>query len=165
MAGRSVVVARTFGVGEVVGSNPTGPTQGIFFMSLIVQTKGFADFINITELVEKEILKSHVLEGVVVLFIKSTTAGLLLLEDEEGHLSDLKKTFEKIAPADSVYKHNEKWQDENGDAHIKSVFLKQNLIIPLKEGRLDLGNWQNIFLIDFDNKPREREIILKIIPL
>jgi len=134
-------------------------------MNLIIQTKGFADFINITKLVEREVSKSQVKNGLVVLFIKNTTAGLLLLEDEEGHLIDLKKTFEKIAPSDNTYKHNEKWQDENGDAHIKSAFLKQNLIIPLQEGKLDLGNWQNIFLIDFDNKPREREIVIKIVPL
>ncbi len=134
-------------------------------MILKITTKGFSDFINITQLVEEEVAKSQIVNGLVVLFLKGTTAGLLILEDEAGHMNDFKKMFEEIALSENEYQHNKKWQDENGDAHLKSVFLKNDLVIPVKEGKLDLGIWQSIFLIDFDHKSREREVVLTIIPL
>ncbi len=134
-------------------------------MILKITTKGFGDFFNLTDLVSQKLTESKIQNGLAILFLKGTTAGFLIIENEEGHLNDLKKMFEEIAPPEKEYRHNKKWQDENGDAHLKSVFLKNDLVIPVQGGKLDLGMWQSIFLIDFDHKLREREVVLIIIPI
>ncbi|NMB92309.1 MAG: YjbQ family protein [Parcubacteria group bacterium] len=134
-------------------------------MNLVINTQGFSDFINITDLVKQAIKRKNILNGLVFLFVKGTTAGLALIEDEKGHLEDLKEVLEQIAPSDKNYQHHHNGYDHNGAAHIKAAFLKQDLVIPLTNGDLELGSWQNIFLIDVDDKPRQREIVVQIISL
>lgn len=132
-------------------------------MRFKVPTKGHYDFINLTGKVNFLVKDSGVSEGVVLIFVTGTTAALTVIEDEEGVKKDLKNIFEKMAPEASDYEHHKKWDDHNGAAHIKSGFLGPDLTVPVEQGKLALGTWQQIVLIDFDERPREREIIVKVI--
>lgn len=132
-------------------------------MKFSIKTKGHYDFIDITDKVISFVEKSNIKDGIVVIFIPGSTVGLTLLEHEEGLIQDLKEVFEKIAPENKDYFHHKKWGDRNGAAHIKSALIKPSLSIPIEDNKLCLGTWQNIIVIDFDERPREREIIIKII--
>jgi len=132
-------------------------------MKFSVETKGHYDFIDITQKVEDAVKQSGVKQGMVLIFTKGSTVALTTMEYEEGIIKDLKNVFEKIAPENADYQHHLKWGDHNGAAHIKSAMLKTSLTIPVEQGKLYLGTWQQIVLIDFDEKPREREILVKII--
>ena len=127
-----------------------------------IQTNGNYDLINLTERVAKIVADSKIKNGVVVIFAKHTTVGLTLMEWEQGTKKDLIGTFEKIAPQKGEYFH-EKWNDGNGAAHVKSALFPPSVLIPVKNGKLDLGTWQNLVLIDFDVRPREREVVVQIL--
>lgn len=131
-------------------------------MEFKIQTKGNYDLVNLTSRVEKFVKQSKIENGVAVIFAKHTTVGLTLMEWEDGTKQDLVETFEKIAPQKGSY-HHEKWNDGNGAAHVKSALFPPSLSIPVKNGKLDLGVWQNVVLIDFDVKPREREVVIRVI--
>lgn len=133
--------------------------------TLNIRTKGEGDFINITSYIDDLIQGLKKEEGLVFIFLKSTTAGLALLEDEEGHLADLNNFLNKLIPSNKNYFHNKKWNDYNGHSHLKASLFQKHLIIPFSNGKLNLGTWQNIFLLEFDNKPRVREIEIKILKL
>lgn len=132
-------------------------------MTIKIKTKGHYHFLNITKEIRKIVKESKIKNGIVFLFVKHTTCALFTIEDEQGHKKDLKDIFEKIAPENAEYCHHLKWGDHNGAAHIKGAILKPDLLLPFKNKELELGTWQEIFLIDFDEKPREREIVVKII--
>jgi len=101
-------------------------------------------------------------EGQVTVFISGSTAGLTTVEYEPGLIQDLKEFYDSIIPQDKTYHHNEKWHDGNGHSHVRASLLKPSLSIPFKDSKLLLGQWQQIILIDFDNKERLREIIVQI---
>lgn len=132
-------------------------------MKLVIKTKGLGDFINITERVQGLINSAKIQDGAVLVFVKGTTAAIIISEDETGIFQDLHYILEKIAPEKANYKHHLRGIDNNGAAHIKSVLLKPEVLVPLEKGELCLGSWQQIILIDFDERPREREILVKII--
>jgi secondary thiamine-phosphate synthase enzyme len=131
-------------------------------MRFTIETKGHYDFINLTEKIKELINCSKVKDGSVLIFVKGTTAAITIMEGEAGALEDFKETLEKIAPEKEDYKHHLKGEDSNGAAHIKSALIKPEVLIPLEKGDLCLGVWQQIILIDFDERPRQREIIVKI---
>ncbi|MDD5551695.1 MAG: secondary thiamine-phosphate synthase enzyme YjbQ [Candidatus Pacebacteria bacterium] len=131
-------------------------------MSFTIKTKGFCDVINITEKVEAVIKKNNIKEGAILIFVLGSTAGICAIEYEEGVIKDLKNVFEKIAPQDGKYNHEEAWHDGNGFSHIRAGLLKPSLTVPIESAKLLLGKWQQIVLVDFDNKPRERKIIVKM---
>lgn len=132
-------------------------------MHFSIQTKGHYDFINITEQVTALVKKSGIEDGIAVVFVLGSTAALTIMEYEEGVMQDIKNALEKLAPEASDYQHHQKWGDHNGAAHIKTALIGPDLTIPIKKGQLQLGTWQAMVLIDFDEKPRTREIIVKII--
>ncbi len=132
-------------------------------MRFKISTKGFNDMVDITPEVSKIVKKSKVKDGVCLVFCPGSTCGITTIEFEEGAISDLKRVLEKIAPMNSNYEHCKKWGDCNGYAHIRSALLKPSLCIPVENEDLVLGTWQQIVFIDFDNRPRERDIIVKII--
>jgi len=132
-------------------------------MKFSVKTKGFNDIIDITLGVEKEVEKSKVKDGICLISSPGSTCGLTTIEYEEGLIEDLKRTLEKIAPMNKDYEHCKRWGDCNGYAHIRSALLKPFLTVPIENGKLVLGQWQNLALLDFDNRSREREIIIKIV--
>ena len=132
-------------------------------MKFSVKTKGFNDIIDITLGVEKEVEKSKVKDGICLISSPGSTCGLTTIEYEEGLIEDLKRTLEKIAPMNKDYEHCKRWGDYNGYAHIRSALLKPFLTVPIENGKLVLGAWQQLVFIDFDNRSREREIIIKIV--
>ena len=101
--------------------------------------------------------------GLAHLFVIGSTAAITTIEYEKGLLKDIRNILEKIAPEEIDYEHNKAWGDDNGYAHIRASLIKPDLSIPIENGELILGTWQQIVLIDFDNRPRTRKIILKII--
>lgn len=130
---------------------------------LTYQTKGHNDILNLTEALEATIAASKVKSGLVLIFAPGTTCGLTMIEYEPGTLKDLKSLLEKLAPEDKDYAHHQTWHDGNGAAHLRSALIKPSLTLPIESGKMTLGTWQQIVLIDFDNKPRQREVIIKII--
>ena len=129
---------------------------------LFVKTTANTDIIDITSNVRKETEKSIVRSGAVTLFISGSTAALTTIEYESGAINDLKKAIERMAPEDISYEHNERWGDGNGYSHVRAALIGPSLHIPIIDGRLTLGTWQQIVLLDFDNRPRRRQIILQI---
>ncbi|MBL8148370.1 MAG: YjbQ family protein [Blastocatellia bacterium] len=132
-------------------------------MRFKVNTKGHYDFIDITAEVASIVTKSHVKSGIVLLFIPGSTAALTTIEYESGVIEDLKDLFEKLAPEKANYKHHLRWGDRNGAAHIKSALVGPDLVLPIEDGSLMTGTWQQVVLIDFDERPRSREVIVKIV--
>jgi secondary thiamine-phosphate synthase enzyme len=132
-------------------------------MRFLIRTKGFNDVIDITPQVEKEVEKSKIKEGICLIFVAHSTCAITTIEYEEGVIKDLKRALEIIAPMNENYEHCKKWGDCNGYAHIRAALMKPCLVILIEDGKLVLGQWQNIVLIDFDNRPREREVIVKVI--
>src|ERR1051325_836072 len=131
-------------------------------MELAFSTRGFNDILNITPEVGRAIEKASVHRGVAHLFVSGSTAALTTIEFEPGAVEDLKRALEQIAPMNASYAHNEAWNDGNGYAHLRAALLKPDLCIPIESGRLLLGTWQQIVLMDFDNRPRQRKVVLTV---
>jgi len=130
---------------------------------LKVQTIGNCDMINITERIEKIIGKSKIKEGLVNIFVRHTTAGVVILEDENGMKKDFCLAFERIAPKNIQYNHNVMQNDDNGHSHIKGSIIGPTVSIPVKDGEMLLGTWQQVFLVDFDTNSREREVVVSVV--
>jgi secondary thiamine-phosphate synthase enzyme len=126
-----------------------------------VKTSGATDIININPHVEKVVSESSLSDGFILLFIAGSTASITTIEYESGVVNDLKKAIERIAPHDILYEHDNRWGDGNGHSHVSAALLGPSLTIPLVNGRMLLGTWQQIVLCDFDNRPRMREVIVQ----
>ena len=131
--------------------------------SLSLGTRGSADIHDITDHVASHIAQSGLKDGTVTVFCPSSTSALTTIEYESGALSDLKRLFDEIVPSNREYAHNARWDDGNGHSHVRAALLGASLTIPFVNGRLTLGTWQQIIYVDFDNKPRRRELILQFI--
>jgi len=131
---------------------------------LKIRTKGNCDVVNISEQVGEAVAQSDIREGAVTVFNVGSTAGITTTEYEPGLVNyDIKAVFEKIAPENARYEHEETWHDDNGHAHIRATLLGPSLSVPIIDGRLTLGTWQQIILVDFDTRSRTRTIICQII--
>ncbi|UCF57091.1 MAG: YjbQ family protein [Deltaproteobacteria bacterium] len=128
-----------------------------------VKTTAKTDIIDLTPQVRKEIQRSTVRNGHATLFIPGSTAALTTIEYESGVINDLKKAIERMAPQDLYYEHNERWGDGNGYSHVRSALIGPSLHIPIIDGKITLGTWQQIVLLDFDNRPRKRQIIVQML--
>jgi len=129
-----------------------------------ISTKGNCDIIDITSEVAQAIKKSDISNGVVTLFNVGSTAGITTVEYEPGLVNfDISAAFERIAPHNARYEHEETWHDDNGHSHVRASLLGPSLSIPFIDDQLTLGTWQQIILVDFDTRPRERTIICQII--
>lgn len=128
-----------------------------------VATKGNSDIIDITEKVSHIIKESSVETGTITLFVVGSTASLTTMEFEPGLVHDLKVALDNIAPQNARYAHHERWNDDNGHSHVKAALLGPSLSIPFTSGKLSTGTWQQIVLIDFDTRKRDREIVAQII--
>jgi secondary thiamine-phosphate synthase enzyme len=126
-------------------------------------TRGNGDTQDITDAVARAVAESGVISGVVTLFCPGSTSALTTIEFEPGVVADLQQVFDELAPADRDYRHNERWGDGNGHSHVRAALLGPSLSVPFVERRLTLGTWQQIVHIDFDIRPRRREIIAQIV--
>jgi secondary thiamine-phosphate synthase enzyme len=130
---------------------------------IFLTTTGNTDIIDITHKVGECILSSTLSNGLVTVFCPSSTSGVTSVEYEPGVLEDLKEVFNRLVPSELSYQHDEAWHDGNGHSHIRSALLKTSLTIPFVDRRMTLGTWQQIVYIDFDTRPRKREIIVQIL--
>ena len=130
---------------------------------IALNTKGECDTINITQDIEKELSKAGISTGVVTIFVAGSTAGITTTEYEPGVMADLKNMWERIIPRTIDYAHNRRWGDGNGYSHVRASLLGASLNIPFQDSRLMTGTWQQIVLVDFDNRPRSRRVILQIV--
>ena len=128
-----------------------------------VPTKGFSDVVDLTDQIDKVVSESGIKEGMCLAFVPGSTAGITTIEYEDGAIQDLKDVIERMAPEDADYAHNAKWGDGNGFSHVRAAILGPSLAVPIQDGKIVHGTWQQIILVDFDNKPREREIIIQVI--
>ncbi len=131
--------------------------------SFTVNTRGNNDIIDITEEVKEKLNATGFKEGNVLVFAPGSTAGITTIEFEPGLLKDYPEFFEKIAPSGKHYHHDETWHDANGYAHVRASLQGNSVTIPFTNSNLLLGTWQQIVLIDFDNRPRRRNIITQFI--
>jgi secondary thiamine-phosphate synthase enzyme len=131
--------------------------------TISLSTKGFSDVIDITDHVDSVAGHSKIKNGLVTVFCPGSTGSVTTIEYESGVLRDLQKAIERIAPSDIPYEHDKRWGDGNGFSHVRAALMKPGLTIPLIKGKLTLGTWQQIVFIDFDNRKRERKILVQII--
>ena len=127
-----------------------------------LQTKGNCDIINITPQVEQQVAEANINNGTATLLVVGSTAGISTIEFEPGLLSDFQNMWERNIPQNIPYDHDRRWGDGNGYSHVRASLLGASLVIPFNDKRLTLGTWQQIVLVDFDNRPRSRQIILQI---
>ncbi len=127
-----------------------------------LQTKGNCDIIDITPQVEQQVAEADINNGTATLFVDGSTAGISTIEFESGVLSDFQSMWERNIPQNIPYNHDRRWGDGNGYFHVRASLLGASLVIPFNDKRLTLGTWQQIVLVDFDNRPRSRQIIVQI---
>ncbi len=127
-----------------------------------LQTKGECDIIDITPQIAQQLADADINSGTATLFITGSTAGISTIEFESGLLSDFQSMWERTIPKNIHYDHDRRWGDGNGYSHVRASLLGASLVIPFNDKRLTLGTWQQIVLVDFDNRPRSRQIIVQI---
>jgi len=128
-----------------------------------IEAKGFNDVQDITPLVADFVRKVPFSEGSVIIFVPGSTAGVTTIEFESGVISDLKDAFERLIPQTIEYKHNVRWGDGNGFSHVRSALCKTSLTVPFLRNEPIIGTWQQIVLVDFDNRKRHRRLIFQAI--
>ena len=134
----------------------------IYIKTFSQKTSGFCDIIDITAKVREQIEKEKIAQGLVTVFVSGSTAALTTIEFESGLVQDLKEFVERLIPSDKRYHHDDRWGDDNGFSHMRAALFGPSLAIPIENGRPVLGTWQQIVLLDFDNRPRTREIIVQL---
>jgi secondary thiamine-phosphate synthase enzyme len=127
-----------------------------------LKTQGDCHIMDITGQVAQEVSGSGLKDGTVTVFVPGSTGGVTTVEYESGLLSDLQGLFDRLAPSNIHYQHNLRWGDGNGHAHVRASLLGASLTVPFVDKRLALGTWQQIVFIDFDNRPRSRELVLQL---
>jgi secondary thiamine-phosphate synthase enzyme len=127
-----------------------------------VSTRGESEIQDLTAKVQALVKRHGFHQGQALVFVAGSTAGLTTIEFEPGLLEDLPAAFERIAPRGIAYKHEERWHDGNGHSHVRASLLGPSLTVPFRDGKLLLGTWQQIVLVDFDNRPRSREVIVQL---
>ncbi len=132
-------------------------------ISISFQTRGDCDVIDITSRVAGQVAGSGVNNGTVTVFVPGSTAGVTTIEYESGLVDDLRQMWERTVPRNIPYSHDRRWGDGNGHSHVRASMLGPSLVVPFTEGRLTLGTWQQIIMVDFDNRPRSRQVVLQIL--
>ena len=134
-----------------------------FSETISLSTRGFPEIIDITPKISSIVEQSGIEDGIVTVFCPGSTGAVTAIEYESGVLRDLQKAIERLAPSDIPYDHDRRWGDGNGFSHVRAALMKPSLTIPLIQRRLALGTWQQIVFIDFDNRRRERNLLVHIL--
>jgi secondary thiamine-phosphate synthase enzyme len=127
-----------------------------------IDTKGYGDIIDVSKRVQELVRKSGLTNGIVTVFIPGSTASVTTVEFESGLLEDLKGAFDRLVPTELEYAHDARWGDGNGFSHVRAALVKASLSIPFSDGSLSLGHWQQLVVIDFDNRPRKRRVLVQV---
>jgi len=130
--------------------------------SIGLDTKGHCDIIDITPQVADVLAKTKMESGSVTVFVTGSTAGITTIEYEPGLISDLKEMWQRLVPENIPYGHDRAWGDGNGYSHVRASLLGASLVIPFTGKRLVLGTWQQVVLLDFDNRPRSRNLVVQV---
>jgi secondary thiamine-phosphate synthase enzyme len=130
--------------------------------TLAVSTRGDSQMLDLTAQVQELVRRHRFREGQALVFLPGSTAGLTTVEFEPGLQRDLPAALERLAPRGIRYEHEQTWHDDNGHSHVRASLLGPSLAVPFQGGRLLLGTWQQVVLIDFDTRPREREVVVQI---
>jgi secondary thiamine-phosphate synthase enzyme len=130
--------------------------------TITLNTDGNADIHDITEQIAEAVRDSGLSDGAVTVFCPSSTSAVTTIEYESGAQTDLRRLFDEIISPDREYAHNARWHDGNGHSHIRASLLGPSLTIPIVDGKLTLGTWQQVIYVDFDNRPRQREPVLQL---
>jgi len=126
------------------------------------ETDGFCDLRDITGEISGKVRDSELKSGIVTVFVPGATGGITTIEYENGLIQDFKKFWEKVLPHDDFYAHNARWHDGNGFSHMRASVLGPSITIPFVKGKLTLGTWQQVIFVDFDNRKRNRTLIVQI---
>ena len=140
------------------------PAAGLTILTdaIRISTRGDAEMVDLTAAVGEVVRKHDFREGQALVFVSGSTAALTTIEYEPGLLKDLPAAFERIAPQGLRYFHEDTWHDGNGHSHVRASLLGPSLTVPFRDGELLLGTWQQIVLVDFDNRPRRRELVVQL---
>ncbi len=137
--------------------------MAVITKSIRLRTQGETDLIDITAEVEEKVRESEISSGIVTVFIPGSTAGVTTIEFEGGAIRDFREAIDRIAPRNIHYHHDARWGDGNGYSHVRAALQGASLTVPFSSSELLLGTWQQIIVVDFDNRPRTRDVILQII--
>ena len=134
----------------------------IITSKISMRTAGNADTHDITDAVSRAVAESGLTAGTATVFCPGSTSGVTTIEFEAGAVADLQQVFDEVVPHSRYYRHNERWGDGNGHSHVRAALLGPSLTVPFVGRRLTLGTWQQIIFVDFDNRPRQRDIVVQI---
>jgi secondary thiamine-phosphate synthase enzyme len=135
----------------------------VYNEELNIKTKGEVDIIDITKNLEKIVKKSKINDGLISVFVPGSTGSITTIEYEPGLKKDFPEALEKIAPKSQYYNHHETWHDDNGHSHVRASLMGPGVTIPLIKGKIIHGTWQQIVFVEFDTRPRNRDLIVQII--
>lgn len=128
-----------------------------------LETKGDGDVLDLTAQVTGFVAQSGVATGLVAVTVIGSTAGITTIEYEPGLVDDLRKAFERVAPSGVAYAHDNRWGDGNGHAHVRAAMLGPSVTLPVVQGKVVLGTWQQVVLVDFDTRPRTRVVVVQVL--
>ena len=128
-----------------------------------IKTNGEVDIVDITQDIQSQVNKSNIKNGIVCVFVPGSTGTLTTIEYEPGLMKDLPNALEKIAPKDEYYNHHETWHDDNGHSHVRASLMGPGISIPLINGRIVHGTWQQFVFVELDTSPRRRNLIVQIV--
>ena len=128
-----------------------------------VSTRGQADAHDVTRLAESAVAESGLTSGIVTVFVVGSTAAITTIEFEPGAIADLNAVLERLAPRHGEYQHHLRWGDDNGSSHVRAALLGPSVTVPFVDGKLTLGTWQQIMLLEMDTRGRRRELVVQVI--
>ena len=131
--------------------------------TIAISTKGQGDAHDLTQQIADAVTQSGLQAGIVTAFVVGSTAAMTTIEFEPGAVADLNRLFDQLAPRAADYRHHLRWGDDNGSSHVRAALLGPSLTIPIVGGALALGTWQQIMLIEFDTRPRKREVVVQMV--
>ncbi len=134
----------------------------IYSKEINVSSQGVCDLIDISPQVEATLAESKIKNGLVTVFVAGSTAGVTTIEYEPGLVEDFKKLMERLVPQRESYAHDSKWGDGNGFSHIRASLLGPSVSVPVKDSQMQIGTWQQITVVDFDNRPRDRKVVIQV---
>ncbi len=135
----------------------------VYTRTIIISTQGFCDIVDITDQIQKIVKESKIKEGICSIFVLGSTAGITTMEYEDGLIRDLKEFFQKTIPQDRSYYHDKTWKEANGFSHLRASLVGPSITVSINQTELNLGTWQQIVLLNFDNRSRERKISVTLI--
>jgi secondary thiamine-phosphate synthase enzyme len=134
----------------------------VFTQKFDIATKGQGDAHDVTRQVAATVEASELKAGVATVFVVGSTASVTTIEFEPGAIADLNRVFEVLAPRSGEYQHHLRWGDDNGSSHVRAAMLGSSITVPFVDGALTLGTWQQLMLLEFDTRPRKRQIVVQI---